>query len=66
MGNDRSPMNFGDQFVAVCVSIFAGALALNLAVHLLAQIWVQIVVAGVVPALAATGILIYRWRRDHW
>lgn len=66
MGNDRSPMNVGDQLMAVCVSVFAGALALNLAVHLLAQIWVQLLVAGIVIALVTAGILIYRWRRDHW
>lgn len=66
MAQDRSPLDIGDRFVAVCVSIFAGALALNLAVHLLAQIWVQLVVGFAIVVLVAGGILIYRWRRDHW
>lgn len=59
-------MGAGDQFVAVCVSIFAGALALNLAVHLLAQIWVQLVIGFIAVILVTAGVFIYRWRRDHW
>ena len=42
MANDRSPGGMDDRFLAVCVSIFGGALALNLAVQLLSQVWVQL------------------------
>lgn len=66
MRDDRSPTGWSTRFLAACVSLFAGALALNLAVDMLAQIWVQLLVAGLAIVAICVGVFVYRWRRDHW
>ena len=66
MANDRSPGGMDDRFLAVCVSIFGGALALNLAVQLLSQIWVQLLIGLAVVGLIVGAVFFIRWRRDRW
>ena len=59
-------MRLGDKFLAACVSVLIGVLALNWAVQLLTGIWPQLAIgAGVVLLVLGAGTLL-RWRRNRW
>jgi hypothetical protein len=52
--------------MAVCISLLVGALALNWAVRLICQIWLQLLIGFGVVALVIVAVGIYRWRRNRW
>lgn len=66
MRKDHSPMSLSEKFLAACISILVGALALTWAVHLLEDIWLQLLIGLAVALLAVLGVIVYRWRQNRW
>ena len=66
MIRNQWPQSLSEKFVAVCISLLVGALALNWAVRLICQIWPQLLIGLSVIVLVIVAIGVYRWRRNRW
>jgi hypothetical protein len=55
-----------DRFFHACLLVVGGALALDIAIQLLAEIWVWLVIVGLIALAGFIGIEIWRHKRNRW
>lgn len=64
--NPRGLGDWANWFLALCLSLLVGSLALNWAMRLLEGVWVQLAIVGGALSLAAGIWLVVHWRRNRW
>lgn len=60
------PKSAIERFVGGCVGLLVAALALNWSVHLVEEVWVQIVIGGLVLGVLGTGVWLAVRRSRRW
>lgn len=66
MSNAAGPGNLASRFMAVCLAVLVGALALNWAMCLVSQVWLQLTICVGIVVMLAGVVTIVRWRRNRW
>lgn len=60
------PSSWLDQLVGACFGLLAAAVALHLAARLIEQVWVVLLVIGIVVAAIVGSVAVLHWRRQGW
>jgi len=62
----EEPASMSKKFFTACLLILGGIIVLNLALQLLAQIWIWLVLAGVVALAAWIAFRVWAARGGKW
>ncbi|WP_282857228.1 LPXTG cell wall anchor domain-containing protein [Pseudoclavibacter helvolus] len=65
MPDNSGPRSLAEKFWTTCLYLFGGVILLTLAIEFVKNIWVYLLIGGLVVLLVAAGIWWWR-RRNGW